>query len=601
MMGKHMKSPQDMRIIQIDITNACIHQCSNCTRFCGHHKKPFFMDFETFKKAVDSFEGFQGTVGIMGGEPTLHPQFKRFLEYLNEHKYFKKTENLLTKPTKNFMNVIAQMEQRDTYMKKYETGQQRCVDGYGLWSALSNNYRAYYELIQDTFNFQALNDHTNIMYHSPIMVRRKDLNIPDDEWIKTRDNCWAQGEWSATITPKGAFFCEIAGALDMLFDGPGGWPIEPGWWKRKPEDFGYQLQWCELCGITMSTFTRDANDEIDDMSQWYYDELKKMGSPKLERKGANVLKINECGEIAEESKADVKEVREFRYSESYFSRFNEKNDWLNPKGLVGALFGDDMGEVESYKKTIANTAKALTKIVFVTSNESIKEELSKNVFADNVIIDFSQMNEFGAKLNRVLSKAERGEYVALLGENIEVQDRAVEFFQSYVCNPGSILVAESDYDMECELGKGIELIISPEAFALEKASFPAVNKLKNKEELIALYDENKVISLKKDSFEDHAYKVEKDVKYAVYGAGPTGQEFLKLFDKDQIAFFSDSDCNKWGCDFNGYEVISPDDLVKRKDEFDKIFVASTWYFEIKTTLMELGFSNDIIVTTLMTM
>jgi hypothetical protein len=31
------------------------------------------MDFETFKKAVDSLEGFDGMVGVMGGEPTLHP------------------------------------------------------------------------------------------------------------------------------------------------------------------------------------------------------------------------------------------------------------------------------------------------------------------------------------------------------------------------------------------------------------------------------------------------------------------------------------------------------------------------------------------------
>ena len=42
-----MKSPQDMKIIQIDITNACTFNCSNCTRFCGQHPKPFFMDFET--------------------------------------------------------------------------------------------------------------------------------------------------------------------------------------------------------------------------------------------------------------------------------------------------------------------------------------------------------------------------------------------------------------------------------------------------------------------------------------------------------------------------------------------------------------------------
>lgn len=47
-----------MRTIQIDITNACTHQCSNCTRFCGHHRKPFFMDLETFQRAVDSLADF---------------------------------------------------------------------------------------------------------------------------------------------------------------------------------------------------------------------------------------------------------------------------------------------------------------------------------------------------------------------------------------------------------------------------------------------------------------------------------------------------------------------------------------------------------------
>ena len=62
-----MRSPADMQIIQIDITNACIHNCSNCTRFCGLHRKPFFMDFATFKKAVDSLAGYRGIVGVMGG------------------------------------------------------------------------------------------------------------------------------------------------------------------------------------------------------------------------------------------------------------------------------------------------------------------------------------------------------------------------------------------------------------------------------------------------------------------------------------------------------------------------------------------------------
>ena len=173
-----MKSPQDMRIIQIDITNACIHKCSNCTRFCGHHKKPFFMDFETFKKAIDSFEGYHGTVGIMGGEPTLHPEFERFLTYANEHKHYPKAENLLLSPTKNFMQVIARMEQNNTFVNKENGVRRWCVEGYGLWSALSDKYREHYELIQDTFNFQALNDHTNIMYHAIPRFRILTLKKP---------------------------------------------------------------------------------------------------------------------------------------------------------------------------------------------------------------------------------------------------------------------------------------------------------------------------------------------------------------------------------------------------------------------------------------
>lgn len=40
------------------------------------------MDFETFKRAVDSMEGFPGLVALIGGEPTLHPEFERFMEYL---------------------------------------------------------------------------------------------------------------------------------------------------------------------------------------------------------------------------------------------------------------------------------------------------------------------------------------------------------------------------------------------------------------------------------------------------------------------------------------------------------------------------------------
>ena len=71
--------------------------------------------------------------------------------------------------------------------------------------------------------------------------------------------------------------------------------------------------------------------------------------------------------------------------------------------------------------------------------------------------------------------------------------------------------------------------------------------------------------------------------------------------KEQIKFICDSDCNKWGNDFLGYQIVSPEELWARRQEFDKIFVSSIYFYEIKTYLMELGFKEEQIVTSLMIM
>jgi len=264
-----MKSPQDMKIIQIDITNACVNRCSNCTRFCGHHKKPFFMDFETFKKAVDSFEGYEGCVGIIGGEPTLHPELENFIDYLRE-KRIGKTLKLSREPISDMQKHIYRYLNND-------------LSKIGFWSSLNRGYYKNFEVINDSFDWQLLNDHNNKCLHQAILMARKDLGISDKEFLKKRDNCFAQNTWSATITPKGAFFCEVAAAFDMLFDGPGGWPIEKGWWKRQPEEFGEQLQWCELCSLCLDVPQRISCEDIDDISPTLYEKLKKIDSPKLKQ------------------------------------------------------------------------------------------------------------------------------------------------------------------------------------------------------------------------------------------------------------------------------------------------------------------------------
>jgi hypothetical protein len=152
-----------------------------------------------------------------------------------------------------------------------------------LFSALGPGYYKHFEKIQDTFPYQNLNDHEAVNTHQALLVTRKELGIPDEEWIKLRDNCWIQNLWSAAITPKGAFFCEVAGALDMLFNGPGGWPIEPGWWKRKPSEFGDQLKWCEMCSAALKVPANDANEGRDIVSPNMLEKLKEVNSPKVRK------------------------------------------------------------------------------------------------------------------------------------------------------------------------------------------------------------------------------------------------------------------------------------------------------------------------------
>jgi hypothetical protein len=151
----------------------------------------------------------------------------------------------------------------------------------GLWTCLGPKYYEHFEIIQDAFDFQGVNDHSHRGLHQALLATRRELGVPDDEWLRLRDRCWIQNSWSATITPKGGFFCEVAGALDLLFDGPGGWPLEPGWWKRGPAEFGEQLEWCEYCSAALDVPLIEANSELDFISPLNLEKLKALGSPKV--------------------------------------------------------------------------------------------------------------------------------------------------------------------------------------------------------------------------------------------------------------------------------------------------------------------------------
>jgi hypothetical protein len=285
-----MRSPSEMATIQVEWTSACVLKCSNCTRFCGTHKVPFFMEWDLYTKTIDSLVGWveempQGIVGAMGGEPLLHPNFEKMCDYA------------LSKIPRERL---------------------------GLWSTFPGGEKyatRYREVICRTFGNILLNDHSREdILHAPVLMGSEEFfqkDCPDcggtgwdhpgegndiaasecpkcggtgkvtdeRELLFHTEHCWVQESWSAAVNPKGAFFCEVAAALSDLFDGPAGWKVEPGWWKRTPMEFAEQRKYaCHKCGAAMPIKrVRNSQDPRDDVSAKNLERLKAVGSKKVAR------------------------------------------------------------------------------------------------------------------------------------------------------------------------------------------------------------------------------------------------------------------------------------------------------------------------------
>lgn len=214
-----MKPIWEAWFCQIEFTNVCWRDCLYCSRFNRHirNDQRFFMDLDTLSKAVQSLDGFKGRIGIIGGEPIVHPQFEEACYLLQK-------------------------------MHKKEK--------FGLWTSGGSRYEKYRTLINETFGMVAYNEHTphqeKTCKHQPLTIAIQDV-VGDEEYRKKLiDECWVQKTWCPSIGPKGAFFCEVAYAIDSILDGSGGYPIEPGWWRKTPREFQDQVdRYCKHCGMAI--------------------------------------------------------------------------------------------------------------------------------------------------------------------------------------------------------------------------------------------------------------------------------------------------------------------------------------------------------------
>jgi len=236
-----------MATVQMEITSACHKSCANCSRFCGHYRPPWFMSFDQFREAIDSMVGYPRMVGFQGGEPLLHPEFERFCTYAKEKIGYKKL---------------------------------------GLWTALPNGFEHHRKTICETFYYIFVNDHSrDDIFHHPGLVAIEEVVKDKNQMWQMIDRCWVQETWSASVNPKGAFFCEMAAAQAVLFpdEDHQGWKVEPGWWWRTTKDYREQIEkWCPRCGFACPLDRKSSVTGVDELSPMNYDRLKAT-SPKIAR------------------------------------------------------------------------------------------------------------------------------------------------------------------------------------------------------------------------------------------------------------------------------------------------------------------------------
>lgn len=259
-----MKLIKDKKSILIDITNSCINKCANCMRFCQLNNNPYFMNLHDVKNAIDSLDNWNGQISIMGGEPLLHPFFKEIMKYL-QTKY-KKKYGFFRYPISDI----------------YDYALNTMPDNNGklrLFTSVPKQFYDYFEDIDDTFHSLRCNDHSNHTNHFTTMVYYKDLGISDEEFIKQSKNCWVNNDCGAVINNHGAFFCEMAGAMDMLYDGNTGFKVQKDWWKET--SYQKQMYWCQFCGARLGLPMAMDNENITYMSKTVFNMLLKNDNIKL--------------------------------------------------------------------------------------------------------------------------------------------------------------------------------------------------------------------------------------------------------------------------------------------------------------------------------
>ena len=422
-----MRSPKDMDIVQIDISTKCHLKCSNCTRLIPHQPKREDMELENFERNVKSMEGWNApgrVIGIIAGEPTLHSNFEKISRRFAELWGGPVTDNGRL-PIKDFNHFATErLFDRST--------------GRGLWTSLGSGFYKHYETIMEVYGHWNTNTHESGGRHQALLISRDDYKaatgMSDDEWVQNRDKCWVQNMWSASMNDKGAYFCEVAASIDRLyFNGKHAWPVEHGWWQRKPEDFGAQLDLCNYCGLAQPGPAQLDLLERDIVSKQNRDMLAKAGSPAVKK-----------GQYEMFDPALHMEKRVVEKRDNYVGddrRVGIGNRSTKPHKLSGVVVSVNYGD--RLADTLPKNIKLFDQFVVVTSPEDtltqkVAEEHGATVVLSSRCYEDDHSFNKGRMLNEGLAALKDPDWVILTDADITLNPGTRDFVMENSFNPGCL-------------------------------------------------------------------------------------------------------------------------------------------------------------------
>lgn len=225
------------------------------------------MDVGVFQEAVRSVKEWPGVVAMFGGNPCVHPKFPELVKILCDEIPEQRRRGLWT-------NNL--MKHGDLVRKSFYPNGRFNLNAHCDSDAAKEFDKWLPGKIIET-------SRRRMSWHSPILLAYNDMGLTYDKWVKYRENCDINRDWSSAIVERTTadgtkkpyvYFCEVAAALDGVRGVNHGIPAEPGWWKWKMDRFSSQVSnCCDVgCGVPLKRLGhKDREDTYDYSPTWARD------------------------------------------------------------------------------------------------------------------------------------------------------------------------------------------------------------------------------------------------------------------------------------------------------------------------------------------